>query len=343
MRSLNCTFLGFGNAARAFTSMLARNQRYIRDRYDTRILIRGISTATHGRFLAPDGLTPEQVLTEFSVAGHFLNLPRFPGDTLSFLDTCRAHVVFEMTPLNPLSGQPAIDHVKKSLLAGSHVVSANKGPLAWAFDELSQLASRTGRLFLYETCVMDGLPLFNLVDRCLPGCRVTGFSGVLNSTTNFILDTMMAGSDFSSALAAAQQQGFTESDPTLDIEGHDPACKTAALMNAWMDANTNPARIPRDGISGLSPERLRELDARGLTLRLVCRATSEGPTPTGEVRLLELPASSPMANVHGTTSLLRVSTDLMGDITLIEHDPGIEQTGYGLYSDLLRLLDAGMA
>src|SRR5262249_57609300 len=91
------------------------------------------------------------------------------------------------TALEPRRGQPAIAHVRAALRRGAHVVTANKGPVAFACASLERLAAARGRLFLYESAVMDGAPVFNLVERCLPGVRVLGFRSTLNSTTSLVL------------------------------------------------------------------------------------------------------------------------------------------------------------
>jgi len=172
---------------------------------------------------------------------------------------------------------------------------------------------------------MDGTPVFNLARRCLKGCSIKGFSGILNSTTNFILDRMTAGEPFDSALRQAQSMGIAEADPALDIDGWDAAAKTAALMNVLMDADVTPLNISREGIRGVEC-------GQGL-LKLVCRGSREG----GSVRLEAVPAEHPFAAVRGTSSVLVLHTDLMGDLTIIEHDPGVTQTAYGILTDILEI------
>ncbi len=110
----------------------------------------------------------------------------------------------ETTTLDIERGQPAIDHVRTALSAGAHVVTANKGPIAFAYSDLARAAQRADRRLLFEGAVMDGIPIFDLVRETLPGVRVTGFRGVVNSTTNFILTAMEQGEPFERALEAMQ-------------------------------------------------------------------------------------------------------------------------------------------
>ncbi|MFO8061097.1 MAG: hypothetical protein R6U70_10650 [Bacillota bacterium] len=342
MPSIHCILLGFGAAARAFMRILSDHEPELERKYGVRVTITGAVTLNHGSFIMPRGLSAARLLREYDGSAGLWALPQFSGSTLDFIRDCPADVAFEMTPLNPQSGQPALDHVKTALRSGKHVISANKGPAACGLKEVRRISRETAKRFLYETAVMDGAPVLNLMDRCLPGCRVTEFRGVLNSTANFILDRLTEGSDFSAALAAAQEMGCAEADPTMDVQGWDSACKTAVLMNTWMDADVTPREIPRQGIVHVDRTMLADARERGMRLRLICRGAYEGGIPKGSVALVEVPLASEMAAVRGTTSLLRISTDLMGDISITEHEPGIEQTGYGLFSDLLRLLNDGM-
>src|SRR5205814_2673217 len=132
-------------------------------------------------------------------------------------------VVVETSTLDIARGQPAIDHVRRALDAGAHVVTANKGPAAFAYHALARAAARAKRRFLFEGAVMDGVPIFNLARETLPAANVVGFRGVVNSTTNYILTAMEQGRAFDDALAEMQGRGIAEADASLDVEGWDAA------------------------------------------------------------------------------------------------------------------------
>ena len=122
-----------------------------------------------------------------------------------------------------------------------------------------RLAERRGRLFLHEGAVMDGMPLFNAVERCLPGARVLGFRGLVNSTTTRILSRMEEGVPFDDALREAQAAGVAEADPRHDLEGWDAAVKACALANALMGADVRPAQVERlQLLAGERPDHLDE-------------------------------------------------------------------------------------
>lgn len=168
--------------------------------------------------------------------------------------------------------------------------------------------------------------------------------GVLNSTVNFVLGKLAEGTSLVQAVQEAQRQGFAEDDPSLDLEGWDSAAKVAALANVLMDAHTNPLEVERQGLVDINASRLAHARRRGNTIKLVCRAT-RGPNGLHlTVRPEEVPLSSPMGAVTGTSSVLTLNTDLMGKLSIFEHDPSITQTAYGVISDLIhvaRVLDRG--
>ncbi len=128
-------------------------------------------------------------------------------DIETWLAAARADVLFEATSLNVATGQPAVDHIRAALTHGAHAITANKGPIVHAYRELRDLAAARGRRFLFESTVMDGVPIFSLFDQ-LPAIHLHGFHGILNSTTNVILTEMENGLTFDEALKKAQSLGI---------------------------------------------------------------------------------------------------------------------------------------
>ena len=189
-----------------------------------------------------------------------------------FIDRARPEVVIELTTLNPATGEPAISHIRAAFARRKHVVTANKGPIAHAYAALAAEAREAGVEFRFESTVMDGAPVFNLARNTLPGCRILGFTGVLNSTTNVVIEALRAGRSLEDGIEEARRIGITEADATYDIDGWDAAAKTAALANVLMDAKVTPLDVDRRGIARLTPEKLLALKAQAKTIRLVSRA-----------------------------------------------------------------------
>jgi homoserine dehydrogenase len=217
-----------------------------------------------------------------------------------------------------------------------HVVTANKGPIAHAYAELRDMAAAQGVEFRFESTVMDGAPVFNLVRHNLPGVKVLGFTGALNSTSKLVIETLERGGSFEDGLAYARRLGVAEANASFDIEGWDSAAKTAALANVLMDARTTPQAVSTRGITRLTPGRVQALARDGKTVRLISRArrNAAGIT-TLRVRAEVLAKTDLLASVQGTSNVLLLHTDLMGTIGTVSISPGVEQTAYGVFADLV--------
>ncbi len=339
MRAL---LLGFGNVGRAVADILVRRDQYP-GLAGLDVAVVGIVTGRHGALLNRRGVDLERALADWRGQGRFS--PRHPDHVkTSALDATRTvdyDVVVEMTPLTRQArGEPAITHLREALRRGRHAITANKGPLAWAFTDLAKRAARRRVQLLYEATVMDGVPVFNLARHGLRGATVTRVEGILNSTTNAILCALERGGTFADALARAQQEGYAEADPSDDLEGWDGAVKLSVLANVLMGVALPPEAIARDGIVGLDPARVTSVRARGARLKLVCEAWREGRGVRGRVALREIPLDDPFALVEDTSSILRLVTDLAGTVEITEQRPDIGVTAYGVISDLLAVSSA---
>ena len=194
-RNTRVALVGFGNVGRRFAEQLRGPYARALRAAGARVRVTGIATARHGLAIDPRGIDLGRALRLVAKGRALEALHRGSrvADVRAFIARVPADVLVEITPLDPRSGRPAIDHVRQALGRGMHVVTANKGPVAFALRRLKALAARKGRLFLHEGAVMDGTPVFNLVERCLRGARVVSFRGTLNSTTNLVLSRMEEG------------------------------------------------------------------------------------------------------------------------------------------------------
>jgi homoserine dehydrogenase len=133
----------------------------------------------------------------------------------------------------------------------------------------------------------------------------------------------------------ARRMGICEADPSFDIDGWDSAAKTAALANVLMDARTRPQEVERRGIGRLTPERVQALADKRKTVCLVSRARSTSAGVRLRVRAEVLDDTDILATMHGTSNVLLLHTDLMGTVGTVSISPGVEQTAYGLFSDVV--------
>ena len=340
-RDLRLALLGFGNVGQRFAERLLGPYGRMLRGAGVRPVLTGVATGQHGAAMSPAGLDIRRCLRAARTAGSLATLHRGRPvlDSLDFVRRVPADVLLEVTPTDPRRGEPATTHVRLALRRGLHVVTANKGPVAFAFRSLRALAQSRRRLFLHEGAVMDATPIFNLKERCLPGARILGFRGTLNATSNHILSALEAGRSFAQALREAQEQGIAEADPRHDLEGWDAAMKGCALAGVLMGASTRPGEVRRRGILGLGPKDVRRALRAGRRLRLVVRGVREGRRVRVRVRPEAVPFSDPLAT-GGPDAVLILETDVMGEIGVVERGMSLDQTAYALLSDLLEVVRA---
>ncbi|MBE0658909.1 MAG: homoserine dehydrogenase [Bryobacteraceae bacterium] len=314
---MRLALLGYGNVARAFAHLLEKKH----SAYPFRIV--GIHTATRGTAYNPAGLPLE---------------PRFDPAAATveeFLDRSAAEVVLELTTLNPESGEPAISHIRAAFSRGMHVITANKGPVAFAYRDLIREAKLAGVEFRHEAVTMDGTPVYSLVRNNLPGVKILGFAGTLTSTAQLILQTMREGKSLEQGIEQARSFGLAEADPWFDIDGWDSACKTAALANVLMDAGVTPQDVDRKGIGRMTPDKLAEVESKGKRVVLVSRARRVDGRLKLRVRAEVLDRDDMLAAARGSSTAVLLETDLMGQVAVFSMNPTVEQTAYGVFADLV--------
>jgi homoserine dehydrogenase len=331
--------VGFGHVARRFARLIEERRDWLSLDYDVECRVVGIATRRHGTVFAESGLDAVALADALDSGGA---LPGSGGDGFDVIrrlsrSDAPLKVVVETTTLDIEAGQPAIDHVRAALQAGCHVVTANKGPAAFAYEELIALAADRGRWFLFEGAVMDGVPIFNLVRDTLPAVEITGFRGVINSTTNHILSALEDGEGFDAALQRMQAMGIAEADPSLDVDGWDAAAKTAALANVLLRARMTPQAVEREGIGPATARVAMAAKARGSRVRLVASARSGPEGVTTSVRPVELPETDLLAGLRGMANALVLQTDLLGEIAICQLGGSLTQTAYALLSDLITI------
>jgi homoserine dehydrogenase len=329
--------LGFGNVNRALVRLLVDRDGELCAR---NILwrITGMASRRLGWIADASGLDLSLLSGEHGklASNHFPSAIGRSTSVREWLHMARADVLFEATSLNIESGQPAVDYLRAGLELGAHAITANKGPIVYAYDELGQLAAERGKRFLFESTVMDGVPIFSLFRENLPAIHLQGFRGILNSTTNVILAGMEEGLNFEAALKRAQEIGVAETNASHDIEGWDAAVKVAALVIVLMGEKIHLADVHREGMGKLTGEQIREARANGTPYKLVCSARR---TPTGVVARVapeRLPWSDPLAWVAGTSSVVYFETDIFPGLCITEQNPGLYATAYGMLADFIR-------
>lgn len=334
MKTYNLCLLGFGNVGRALARLLAAKSEEMRAEFGIEWRITGVASRRLGWAVAPEGFDVEHLLAG-EVASHVTPAPR---DVREWIAASRGGVVFETTSLEPQTGQPAIDFARAALEANAHVVTANKGTVAHAFRELSELARARSLRFMFEATVADCLPVFSLFRECLPAARLLEFRALLNSTTTVILEEIERGRTFAEGVERAQLMGVAETDPTYDVDGWDAVMKVSALANVLMNEPLRPAEIEREGIRHLDALRVRAAREEGRPFRLICLARrDEQGRLRASVRPEQIAPDDPFAGLGGSSLSVTFALDVLPGLTVTARAPNLQSTAYGLLADFINI------
>ena len=340
MKYFSICMIGFGNVGKAFVKLINRKAKQLSDEFNISFSVVAIATGSHGRAINHAGINLKKAIEISAKNGSLdeLSTIQTPESIQDFIALSKADFLLENSPVNYETGEPAITHIKAALANNMHAVSANKGPVVHAYDELIVLAHASGKQFFFESAVMDGAPIFSVFREALPAADITGFEGILNSCTNLLIEKMEKGSTFEEAVAHAQSIGIAETDPSGDIDGWDASIKVAALVTVLMGIPLKPQEVDRKGIRDLTPLLIQNAIKDGKRWKLVCTAKKSGGKIVAKVAPQLVPSSSPLFSVNGTSSLVIFRTDVLPGLGILESDPSPETTAYGLLADILNIL-----
>ncbi|HKZ90189.1 MAG TPA: homoserine dehydrogenase [Thermoplasmata archaeon] len=330
--------VGFGNVGREFARLLVERRAELRREQGLEARVVAILTKRHGSVESPRGIDLARATKAVESGGTLEAFGRPVRATpTAYLRKARADVVVEITPLRIAAKQPAAEHMLAALSTGKHLITANKGPLVYHYRRFRDLARRRDVGFRYEGTVMDGAPVFNLFQETLRGAHVESFEGILNSVSNYLIGAIEGGGTLQSGVEEVRAMGLLEADPTMDLDGWDATVKACLLANVLMGGSLRPERVPREGVAGMDWRRIRKARARGRRVKQVARGWIDGGRVRASVRIEELPAGDPLASVDGTSNALLARTDMLKEILISERHPGVRQTAFALYSDLIAI------
>src|SRR5213596_971492 len=337
---MRCRILlvGFGNVGREFARLLLERRSELAKVHGLDAAVVGIVTGRHGSVERARGIDLRKALRLADAGASLESCGRgVHGRSAEYIRRARADVVIEITPLRIAPRQIGVDHIVAALSGGKHVITANKGPVVYHYRRLKELARTQGLGFRYEGTVMDGAPVFNLFQETLRGIRILSFEGILNSTTNLVLSMMEGGRTYEDGVKSARHMGLLETDPAMDLEGWDATVKACLLANVLMGGRLRPEDVPRQGISGLDGGKVRYVRAAGRRVRQVAKGWREARTVKASVSLEELTPDHPLFSIEGTSNALLVRTDMIKELLISERNPGLRQTAYAVYSDLIAI------
>jgi len=320
-------FLGDGVVARALRSLLVTRRAALAQEYGIEFLVAGVATRTLGWRANAQGLQGDADV----------RLAPDCGGIKAWLKTCQADVLFEAIALDPHEGQPALGYIRYALEQGVHVVSANKGPVVHGYRTLTELARRHGKIYRFESAVMDGAPVFSLVRESLPQAGLRGVRGIFTSTATIALESMERGSTLAEGIVHAQQLGIAEADPSYDIDGWDSVVKVCALANVLLDGDLRPQHVARTGLRVLDAEEVRAAHASGSPYRLVGEVSRDrAGALNAEVRPRRCQPGDPLFGATGTTLITHFEAEVFpGGLTVTSRDPDTTTTAYGMLADFI--------
>ena len=335
------SFIGFGNVARSLARLLERKSSLLEQMYDITYSVTGIATGRHGFAVNPQGMDVPKALELIESGKSIASLSTLDvSDSIAVIRNSRADVMFENSPVNTQTGQPALDHIRLALNLGQHAITANKGPVVHGYRELTDLAASKGKSFRFESTVLGGSPFFSVFRESFPLAELASFKGILNATTNIILSRMENGESYEDAVKFCQSIGVAETDPTNDVDGWDGAIKVAALVTVLMDTPFTPQQVNPTGIRGITPAMITQAKTDGKRYKLVCAVEKMGDQIQARVAPELLDTSSPLYGVMNSSTGVSFRTDVLPDysITVSEREGmsgGPVETAYGLFADFV--------
>jgi homoserine dehydrogenase len=314
---------GFGNVGRALARLLIATK--------SPLTVTAIATGRHGAVVQAGGIDLALILagTDLPLRAA-LSLASIPAD-----------ILVEVTPLDPVAGEPAVTYIREALSVGMHVVTANKGPISRAYRELDALARKNNRMLRFEATLADCLPVFTLRRAALPLAKLSAIRGIVSSTNNHILTAAAAGVPFAEALADAQRLGIAEADPRSDLEGHDAAAKATILANVLMDADLVPEDVMREPIDERVADAARTAAKSGDRVRPLIEIARQGGRVVASFGPRRIGPLDPLYAVDDFSMGLVFDTDLAGRVVVQLHDPHVDQVAYAILTDLLEVSAAG--
>src|SRR5712691_624146 len=330
--------VGFGNVGREFARLLLERRSELTRAFGLDASIVAILTARHGSVENPLGIDLRKALRLADAGVSLESCGRGISRTApEYIRQARADIVIELTPLRIGPRQIAVEHGLAALQFGKHLITANKGPVVYHYRRLRELARQNRVGFRYEGTVMDGAPVFNLFQEALRGARIESFECILNSTTNLVLSEIEAGRTYANGVEAARRIGFLETDPSMDLDGWDATMKACLLANVLMGGRLRPERVPRQRVSTMPADAVRDAITGGKRMKQIARGWREGRTVKASVSMEAIGPDHPLFSVNGTSSSLVVRTDMLKEFQIVERDPGLRQTAFAVYSDLIAI------
>ncbi|KAA3619914.1 MAG: hypothetical protein DWQ05_04095 [Calditrichaeota bacterium] len=329
---IKIALVGFGTAAHAFLALLYEKRNLL----PFTAAISGVIFKDHGFH----GLHGKALLLE-----KFIETPppmhSITGGVSRFIKKINADVLLELTPLNIQNGEPAAGYLRAAINRGIHIISSNKGPIAFHFDTLNQLALQNKLCFLFGATIGKGLPVFTLKRYASPTAQFSSIRAQLNSTTNYVLTRMQEGVPEMQAVAEAQAAGMCEYSPHLDLDGWDGAIQSAILANVLMQKLEVEA-VFRDKFQSRAGEIIKRTQRSANKVRQIVHIENANNEVKASVRLQVISEGDPFFHLQASDYAITLESDTMGELTLTTKSPTKQNTASALLADLCDIYYRGI-
>lgn len=232
--------------------------------------------------------------------------------------------------------EPARSYIAEAIRHGKSVVTANKEVIANDGEQILGLADARGVDLYFEASVGGGIPIIHPLKEGLVSNKISGVTGIVNGTTNYILTRMSEdGISFKAALAEAQKGGYAERDPAQDIQGDDAAAKIAILASIAFKTRVKASAVYREGISALTPDDIKYAREMGYVVKLLVLAREETDGVDVRVHPAMLPESHPLSSVKGIYNAIFVEGDAVGELMFYGQGAGSLPAASAVVSDIV--------
>ncbi len=322
--------VGFGVVGRSFVRLLMKRREELLGLYGLKPRLVAV-VDRRGAALCEKGLDLESILKCKEERGSVCESEngREGMDALEAMELVDADVLIDVTPTNLKDAEPSLTYIRRAIRLGMNVITTNKGPLALFMPTLLDLARLNGVVLKFSGTVGGGTPILNFAKKCLCGDRITGIRGILNGTTNYILSRMEEGMEFGEALREAQELGYAEADPSMDVDGLDSAAKLVILANWILGKRATLEDVEVKGIRGIGLEDFEEARRDGSTIKLLCTA-DEG------LRVMpEYVKKGSVLDVKGSLNAVTFISETAGEETVVGKGAGGMETATAILRDLV--------
>lgn len=330
---MNIVVAGFGTVGQNLAQLLLTHREFLRKAYGLVVKVVAV-VDSKGAAVSQRGLDLDLVLRCKREHGTVAKVPSAgcEMDLLEVVQSVEADVLIEATYTNLRDGEPGMTHIIKALQLGLNVVTVNKGPLALAMPMLKEMAEHRKLALRFSGTVGGGLPVLAFAKECSKGDRAVKVEGILNGTTNYILTRMEEGLSFEEALTEAQEKGYAERDPTLDVSGMDTACKLVILANEVLGKRVTLRDVKVEGITTIKPEDIKMAKSLGKVVKLV------GVADESEVfvKPLSIDQSDPLA-VKYNYNAITLTLENSGKHTITGKGAGGRETATAIIRDLISI------